>query len=61
MFLISAMPISSASDGSDHGDQDLMPAQDVVAIFDPANEVLEHLGEAPVAKHDVALEGAHLR
>ncbi len=39
MFLISAMPISSASDGSDHGDQDLMPAQDVVAIFDSANEV----------------------
>ena len=39
MFLISAMPLSSASDGSDHGDQDLMPAQDVVAIFDPANEV----------------------
>jgi len=39
MFIISAMPISSASDGSDHGNQDLMPAQDVVAIFDSANEV----------------------
>ena len=39
MFVISAMPISSASDGSDHGDQDLMPAQDVTAVFDSANEV----------------------